>query len=172
MARPRGFTLVEMLVVMTVSGVLMSLAVTSLVMLLRLDGTARQRGRATDTLANLARQFRADAHEARSAVADNRAFSGEARSLALGLPDGRTVVYEAAAQRVVRREERGLAAPREDWFPLPAACHAALDLHPGHGAEMAELTIDSPAPAGLSLRIEAAVARDHRLAGPREKAKE
>jgi prepilin-type N-terminal cleavage/methylation domain-containing protein len=172
MTRPRGFTLVEMLVVVTVGGVLMSLAVTSLVMLLRLEGAARERGRATDALANLARQFRADVHEARSAAARDRVPSGEARALALGLPDGRTVVYEAAAGRVIRREEGGPAAPREDWFPLPAPCRAVLDLRPGNGAEMAELMIDSPAPAGLSLRIEAAVARDHRLAGPREKAKE
>jgi prepilin-type N-terminal cleavage/methylation domain-containing protein len=168
MTRPRGFTLVEMLVVVTVGGVLMSLAVTSLVMLLRLEGAARERGRATDALANLARQFRADVHEARSAAARDRVPSAEPRSLALGLPDGRTIVYEAAAGRVIRREEGGPAAPREDWFPLPAPCRAVLALHARHAADVAELTIDAPAPAGLSLRIAAAVARDHRLTEPKE----
>jgi prepilin-type N-terminal cleavage/methylation domain-containing protein len=170
--RLRGFTLVEMLIVILTAGVLMSLATASLVMLVRLDGAARQRGQATDTLANLARQFRADVHEARAASAAGPADPGGRQTLGLTLPDGRKITYVAADERVIRAQEGGPAGKREDRFPLPAGCRATVSLARRDAAEVAALTVASSAPAGLSLRIAAAVGRDHRPAGPQEKPKE
>jgi prepilin-type N-terminal cleavage/methylation domain-containing protein len=164
MKRPRGTTLLEMLAVLTVGGVLMGLAFGALLLVVRLETAARERGHATDALVQLVGEFRRDAHEALAAAPGQ----GEPKSVVLRQPQGRKVIYRLAPGKIVRSEEGGPAAGREDWFRLPPGCDAAFAVRPGHGADVASLVIDAPEGAGPALRVEAAVARDHRLAKPNE----
>jgi type II secretory pathway pseudopilin PulG len=160
--------LVEMIVAMAVATMLLGMAVGLLGTLLRLEDATRARARATEVLAELARQFRSDAHAAVAAVSGR-----DGTAVALKLPGEHNIRYDVAAGEVIRREEGGPAAAREDSFRLPPSASARLDVSrvssaPRRSHDVASLAIHSPGAAGLALRIEAAVARDHRFEKPKK----
>ena len=64
----RGYTLIEMIVVMTAGTVLMGIAVTLLCALLRAEGTGRALVERSASLGRLADQFRRDVHAADQAA--------------------------------------------------------------------------------------------------------
>ena len=94
-ARRAGYTLIEMLVVVTGTVALVGVGTTTLIAVRRVSATAHAAAERGTALSRLHRTLREDAAEARSAVADEN-------GLTLTRPDGATVAYAAADAAVVR----------------------------------------------------------------------
>jgi prepilin-type N-terminal cleavage/methylation domain-containing protein len=133
----RGFSLIEMMVVISAGAVLLGLCVVLIHTLLRLDRTSRARMSEGLAVGGLARDFRDDVRAARSA----RLLSDSARAgrLELFLPDGRTVSYRTRDGELVRLEtldgepdriERYHVSARPELKPLGNRTLVGLSLGP------------------------------------------
>ncbi|MGA2616452.1 MAG: hypothetical protein ABSF26_02510 [Thermoguttaceae bacterium] len=171
----RGQSLVEMVVVMTVATAVSGVAIALLGAVLQLDGTARGQTRWVSSMGRLSEQFRRDVHQASAAAAVREA---DKAALRLQLPQGRSVVYRLERGGIVRREQTG---PKEtvplsarpggradenrdspqDRFALPDQAAAAIDIEQAASPRLVSLSIESPGLSGPTLRIEAALGRDH-----------
>ena len=117
MTQRRGYSLVEMLVVMTLMAVVMSSIA------LVLHGLHRAERRLHDdvdfdrTLQRLATQFRVDAHAARGAgeIADD---DDSQSALTLEMPDEKTVTYSIEPGGVRRLVRQGENTIHREWFAL------------------------------------------------------
>ena len=94
-ARRAGYTLIEMLVVITGTVALVGVGTTTLIAVRRVSATAHAAAERGTALSRLHRTLREDAAEARSAIA-------EGDGLTLTRPDGSTVAYAAADAAVIR----------------------------------------------------------------------
>ena len=101
--RPRGYALVEMLVVMTMLAALLGLCGGMLHLLTRLDRAGRVVNDEASDLFRLARDFREDVHAARDPGPP--AASTERFGFALG--DGRSVEYAARPGDILRTVKQG-----------------------------------------------------------------
>ena len=108
----RGFTLVEMIVVIGGITIILGLCAGLLHTLLRLDRSGRESLNDTNTLARLARQFRQDVRASRAAK------PGDAGSLALTRPDGPDVSYRVQGARLVREERAGEKVVRREAYAV------------------------------------------------------
>jgi type II secretory pathway component PulJ len=122
--RPRrGYTLVEMLLVISGVAVLFGITVGMIHMLLRLDRGSRERLGEKTTISRLARDVRRDAHAAASA----RPIAGQ-RGVALEIDERRRVEYIDDGGRLIRRETRGDDTPLREVYRLPSRGRAAIAL--------------------------------------------
>jgi prepilin-type N-terminal cleavage/methylation domain-containing protein len=175
----RGFTLIELIVVIAAVAVIMSAAGVLMHFVLQMDTEVHLRTRTVTTVGRLAEQFRRDVHQARG----EPVIAANHRAVELHLPGGKTVKWRTdEAGGLVRTEQaRGGAgvppadrsagvppANREDSFTLPKGTTAALELQP-QGARIVTIRIESPGTGGPSLVIEALASRDERLAAEEEK---
>jgi type II secretory pathway component PulJ len=110
--RPRGFTLIEMLVIMTGVSAVLGLCVVTIQLLMRVSSDAQERRGAAAALGRLAEQFRKDVHGWDDA---QLRMSAELR-----LGDGRrvSVTYTARDGRVERLESTGAQVVRHDAYAL------------------------------------------------------
>ena len=150
-ARRRGFTLVEMMVAISVGTVLLGLAALLIGSLMKLDRAGRARLAEESRLDRLAQVFRADVH-----AATGLAPGAPAGELRLILPGGRSVAYRAGPGAVVRARPDG-----EERFALPPGSMARLDV----GRSSVGLTVGRE-PGHPGLRVEAVPGTDHRFADP------
>lgn len=112
----RGFTLVEMLVTMTVASVAMSTAVALLHRALRLESASRRVLERERAALVLGRQFRADIHRAREVVCAGDPLTA---GVVLGATTAvGTIDYRAVPGGLERVESRGGRTIREA-FPSP-----------------------------------------------------
>jgi hypothetical protein len=170
--RRSGVSLVETLVVMTVAGVMMGLAITTIHLLLGAEHEATKSMRYNASVARLARDFRDDIHAAR-AVELPATEPGKPAALIASTAGGQ-VRYELDSHLATRVETAGGEANREVfYFPPGSRLQFERDAEPG----LIWLTIEMPlgppaatpkdaASAGQSMRvltIEAAPARVRRL---------
>ena len=130
MTSRRGFTLIEMLVVMTAVAAILAATVVLMHFVLQMDSEVRQRTHTVAMVGRLAEQFRRDVHQARGeplVAADHRAAE-------LHLPGGTIVKWRIdEAGRLIRTEQAagtdggaGVSpANREDSFALPKGTTAA-----------------------------------------------
>jgi prepilin-type N-terminal cleavage/methylation domain-containing protein len=157
MRHRRAFTLLELLIAVSVSTVFIGIAVALLQGLFQLGNAARREARSANVLGALARQFRADVHQA------TEAESGPKKSLSLRLPGGRTVVYEIKPREITRHEQGGSGPAREESYAINPQATAAIEVEKGP-VKMVSLCIRSPGPAGgPALSIRAAMGRNHRF---------
>jgi prepilin-type N-terminal cleavage/methylation domain-containing protein len=160
----RGWTLLELLVVIAVSTVLMGIAVTTLCTLTQAEYNGRGHISRTTTVARLAEQFRRDVRAALRPVA----VEGEPKDQwQFALPGDRAVTYHALPGEVERRESLGGKPVRRESYVLPADCSAEIVLPTDAAPATATLVIASRGPAsaaGHDIRIEAALGIDHRFA--------
>ncbi len=167
----RGFTLIEVIVVITAVAVILAASVLLMHFVLQMDTEVRQRTRTVAALGRLAEQFRRDVHQARS----EPLIAADHRAVEIRLPGGRVVKWRIDEPSGVIRTEQGpasvgiLPANREDSFPLPKGTTAALELQPQGAARIVTIRIDSPGTSGPSLAVEALASRDERLAAEEEK---
>ena len=113
-----GTTLVELLVVITVAGVMLGLSVTAIHLLLGAEHEASRSTRYAASLARLARAFRDDIHAAQ-AVELPAIEAGQGEVLVIGAGSGRQIRYELVANRAMRLEAVDDGPPQRDVFYFP-----------------------------------------------------
>jgi prepilin-type N-terminal cleavage/methylation domain-containing protein len=170
----RGFTIVELMLVVSAVSLVLGLCAGLLHVLLRLDRIGRSHLAETATVGRLARQFRNDVHAATGAkrldVGD-----GPASKLELNLPGGRIILYEGREHALIRtqhqrdendrRETYALPSCQGPWFFVQDADQKAwvsLRLPRGAGPD------SDPKRLRHDLQIDALAGRDHRLSRPKE----
>jgi len=162
----RGYTLVEMLVVITISTVMLGVAVQVLYLLARLERGGREHVNRATIVARLADQFRSDVHAALRPMPTDGA---EKNQWQFALAGDRTVTYRALPGEVERREQIAGEPARQESYVLPADAAAEIAIRTDPAPAIASLVITLPGPAaatGPEIRIEAVLSRDHRFVKP------
>jgi len=117
MKRSKAFSLIEMLMTMTMGSSLMLLAIGLVHQSLSLSKLGKARSEHDNSLNRLAQQFRSDAHSASAVLA------ASAESLQLSMPDSTTVTYRAE-ESSVRREQTALEGPQShERFQFEPLCN-------------------------------------------------
>lgn len=116
--RRAGLTLLQMLVVMALTSVITTAAISVVITMLRLEGRTMQVWMTQRTLLQLGEDFRKDAHAAKTAeiTTQNEAATLIFRS---GAETSRSVTYLATASQVIRRETDGDKLLRTETYRLP-----------------------------------------------------
>lgn len=159
----RGYALIEMAAVISLSTVLLGMAVGLLHVLFQADRSARAQLAHHATLSRLAEQFRRDVHEA-----DAITKTGDADTWRLARADNPPVLYRLTDSTIERVEETGKDRPQNrETFPLPRDITPTIQTSPGSPTVVAliltprEQPPPAAGPAPLSMRLEAILARDH-----------
>lgn len=157
-----GFTLIEMMVVISTTAALMSFATVLLALLFRADHAGHDAMAQQLAIAHLSRQFRADAHVATSA----QVAQDNPGALELSLDDGRTVGWTSSEGTVSRFDRRGDAVvSRESYvlsegvtvFSIADEGNIVRLRHSGVPPAVLENSAQSMAPPSDVLTIEAAI---------------
>ncbi len=113
-----GVTLTQMLVVIALTGVITTAAITTIITMLRLEGRTTQVWLSQQTLLRLSDDFRSDAHAAKSAeiITQNAAPTVIFQS---SLEATRSVTYLVADHLVTRRETDGDKLLRTEVYRMP-----------------------------------------------------
>jgi prepilin-type N-terminal cleavage/methylation domain-containing protein len=112
---PRGFSLLELLSVISLLGVVLAVASTLLGSAMRLRSRAGDRANFQRTVAQFSQRFRSDAH---GAVSVDETKDG-LPSIILSCKDKRVVVYVAHRSSIERRVESGGLIKHREQFLLP-----------------------------------------------------
>lgn len=138
--RRRGFTLVEVTVLMTAVAVMLGMCVVVLQLALRLETDARGRFDRATALTRLAERFRIDVRGARGVEIDPEL----PKALRVDLASGRSAEYRVeGAGEVARVESAGDEVVRRDSFQVPQTGEARLELREIDGRRFAVLSIDT-----------------------------
>ena len=118
-ARSRaGVTLTQMLVVIALTGVITTAAITTIITMLRLEGRTTQVWLSQQTLLRLSDDFRSDAHAAKSAEITTQ-NDAPAVIFQSSLEATNSVTYLVAEHQVTRRETEGDKLLRTEVYRLP-----------------------------------------------------
>jgi len=127
--RHRGFTLIEMLVIIAAGAAMMAVAMGLLHLLLQLEQGAREEARQQTALGRLAEQFRRDVHAAGrfAAIEAPEAAAAQQSEGAAGTPgwrfsldENRSVEYRAGQREVIRTELAEEDAVARESYVLPS----------------------------------------------------
>lgn len=160
--RRGGYSLIELIAVMTVMAMLMALAAGLIKLMLKLDQSSRDAGLVAADSARLARTARSDAHRSVGPVEAGPAGD----RVAWTLPDGERVAYLARPADILREVRREGHPPRRETFRLPPAAAAHFEARPEAGRPFLAITIRrsaSPKFPAISERIDAEFGRLTRL---------
>lgn len=165
MNRPRGHTLVELLVTMSVGGALLLLATGVVHRTMRLESSSHQQADVHRTAVRLSHDFRQDAHRAKSLQLSD--LAEESTTIQFTLPDEEPVTYTLAKNMVLREQRLAEGQVRREPYYLPPGYQVAFtqEFRP----RRAVLTLDydhrlvGEAPQPL-VRVEAELGRLLRLA--------
>jgi type II secretory pathway component PulJ len=120
--RPRrGYSLVEMSVVISMTAVVISTSAVALATMFRIDRQMRQELLASDNLMRLSKQLRADAHQAQTAAIETEEGDEQnaaADRLLLTVGDDRSISYQTVAGRVERLVRRGETVEHRESYRL------------------------------------------------------
>lgn len=164
--RRSGFTLIEMVVVMTLMAVILSVSVGAIGLFMRMEGDGAKHLSQASTWFRLSHEFRTDVHAALDAPRTEEE-NAENVSLELSLPDDLHVVYRAtdgAVERVASRDGKTL---RTERFRLPPG---TVDVEHDDALGLVRLVFHqretlpgstAPAAPDESWTISAAVGMDH-----------
>jgi len=178
MTTRRGYTLIELIVVMSTMLALLTCFTLLIGLLLRLDRAGATVVADRDTLGRLAVLFRADVRAARTArlaeaegppsppKKDAAPAPGEP-DLVLELPAGRTVRYHAQAGALLRVVEDRGTLKQQEAFRLPRRAAAHLGQNTRDGQQFVVLSLRPTTPPrgerqARTIDIDAALGRDHR----------
>jgi prepilin-type N-terminal cleavage/methylation domain-containing protein len=164
--RRRGFTLVEMLVVMTVGSVMFGIGVGVLHLLFQIERAGRDRVQQTRVLARLAEQFRADVNAAERPIS---AQGNRPSQWQFAMTGDRLVTYRALPGRLDRDEQVAGKLVRQESYALPTGCSATISVEREAKPPVASLIIareSTPLAAGHEMRVAARLGKDHRFTKP------
>ena len=168
MKRPRGVSLIELMVVMTVATVVMGVAVGMLYTLMRIEGTTREHLRLRTARGRLGQQFRRDVHAAISFTTPDGEAGGKASGgWELQLAADRVVRYRVEKDKLVRTEAGGGGEARES-FALGSDATVTIRIEDDSKPTIVSLLIargdEAVEPsAAAAVRVDAVLARDHRF---------
>lgn len=138
--RRGGFSLVEMLVAITLASAVLASVGLTLHMLWRLQTSRRNETAATETLSRLSVQFRDDAHQATRVESIEPKADGQA-GMAFVLSDDRRVVYQPDGSQVRRTVYEADEATHRDSFRLGSAMHVTVQASSAASQKNAALAI-------------------------------
>ncbi len=157
----RGFTLIELMVVLTVGTVIVGIGVGTLHVLLRTEQTGRDRVPQAGVLARLAAQFRSDVNAA------VRQTAGEHRAeWRFALTEDRLVAYRALPGELRREEHVAGKLVRQETYVLPGGSSATIAVESKAAPPVASLVIvggGPPSAIGRQWRVTAVLGKDHRF---------
>lgn len=180
MRRRRAISLIELLAVLSGCSVVLGLTASLLHQTMRAQSHTRDFFDVERNAQRLARQFRSDVHAAAAdSIEVDAEDAGDGELLRIQLPDGQSVAYQRAAEKIIRiasqsdgptaREEYALSETMEiDVRELDAPQRYALSITSAPPQPSKE---SPPSPASIratpvNLEVEAAPARDLRYAAP------
>lgn len=156
--RRRGFSLIETLIVISISSLLTAAVGACLLTLYRAEHRTREAIGRREALTELSLHLREDAHAARRAELD-----APQRSLKLDAGEGRTITYRAAPGQVERQISRGAETLHRDAYRLPGLT-VAWDVQQAAGQRQLAVAVLAPqtepgqtANQGPAERLEAVV---------------
>jgi prepilin-type N-terminal cleavage/methylation domain-containing protein len=176
----RGYTLVEMIVAMTIGTVIVGISVGMLHLLLRTERMGRDRVPQTRILARLAEQFRNDV-----AAAVRQTHDARQTEWWFTLTGDRVANYRLLPGAVQRHELLADKPVRQESYVLPSGCSARIVMEEAHTPAVVNLVImgatgaasasskgtlaEPVAPEGMSqaagreMRVVAVLGKDHRF---------
>jgi len=132
-ARRSGKTLIEMLILISLTSMVLGTVATTLIALFKTDRQVRRDVEQQTTLARLGSRFRTDAHAARTCQID--------KTCELIWPDGRVVRYALEGQRLSREVRNGDAVEHRDAFVLPNTAAVRFEQPADLGGRLVRLSI-------------------------------
>jgi type II secretory pathway component PulJ len=168
--RRRGFSLVELLLVISSLTVLLGICVGLIHSLLRLDRIARTNLAESATIGRLARQFRQDVHAAERIDEPVRN-----ESLRLELPARRTIEYASRSGQLTRTLRRSGEDEGREVYHLAARGTPRFESIRRKGQAILTMIFEGKkggprSPFRREIRIDATLGRDERLAGTSKEA--
>jgi prepilin-type N-terminal cleavage/methylation domain-containing protein len=115
--RPCGYSLVEMLIVVTIASLILTSVAVALHSLFRVDRELRQELVQSIALTRISLALRMDAHEAISATLEPS--DGEPQRILLARPQGQTVSYTVEQTRILRQLQQGDQVKHREVYPFP-----------------------------------------------------
>ncbi len=169
-SRRRGYSLIELLAVLTMMFALMSLGVGFLQLILKLESNSQDQLERTMAERRLVLDLRNSVHAADSLLLSTLEDS-EVPALLLRLPDARLVTFRLVGQRIERLEERpnDENAPRKvESYRFPYPMVADWEVTESVGLTLVTLKLkrqhDRPGEnRGPTLRVQAVLGRDQRF---------
>jgi type II secretory pathway pseudopilin PulG len=131
--RRSGKSLIEMLILISLTSVVLGTVATTLVALFKTDRQVRRDVEQQTTLARLGSRFRTDAHAARSCQIG--------KACDLSWPDGRVVRYALEGHRLSREVRRGDSIEHHDTFVLPDTAAVRFEQPADRGGRLVRLSI-------------------------------
>jgi prepilin-type N-terminal cleavage/methylation domain-containing protein len=166
----RAFTLIEMVIAISVAAALTGVAVSLLLVLFRAEQSGRSYIAQAETLRRLADQFRRDAHAA-ARVAVNQS---DPQGWQFDLAGDSIVRYTKDSDGLRREEEKSAKNVGTETYTLPKDSTPAIEVDRAAKPPVVSLTIkpgDASLRPGREFRIDAVLARDLRFATPRKEGK-
>jgi prepilin-type N-terminal cleavage/methylation domain-containing protein len=167
----RAFTLIEMIIAISVAATLTGIALCVLLLMFRTEQRGRTQLAQAESLERLADQFRQDVH---SALGETVANGKEMRHWQFDLAAKRSVQYEIADDVVSRQERSDSNAVQRESFRLPKDSTVTITVDRATNPPIVSLTIE-PNEASLRpghpYRVDAALGRDLRFSERRKEGK-
>ncbi len=132
-SRRTGKTLLEMVVIISIMGLVIGMSATGLATLFRLRQQLTRDSEQARSLARLGTRLRLDAHEAAGVAMDEGCL--------LTFPDGRTILYSINAPNIVRELKRDGAVVHRDRFLLARSAAAEFSVEGGSANGLVRLHI-------------------------------
>jgi len=163
MKRRRGFTLVEMLIAMSVGTIISAVAIALIVTLMRSENVAQDHIRKSAVESRLADRFRRDVHAAESIDIDD---AGLAWTFTLG-PE-HAIAYRIDANHIERLETDASKIERRETFILPPDRTAAIETprRPIVTLSIVQADASDDKRPGTPVRFDAVLAADLRYGEP------
>jgi len=172
MKQRRGITIVETIVSMSISAVIVGVAVGAIHQLFLAESRSRDHVARLVSVGRLADQFRRDVH-ASVGLADQNEMADNlsCEELHLATHEGQTIVYRVDATSVERIGLLGEDIQQLETYTLPPATEAVFEINDEMRNRMLTLRIlpiadqiDGAKRPTHHLRVEATLAHDHRFA--------
>lgn len=159
MTRRRGYSLIEMIVVMIAITLVMGLGAATLQGVLTMEGRARREAAELADLERVANAFRDRAHAAQGHRAVPEGATEGLEGLVLTFEDGGTLEYRVKDERLLIVREVIGAGTRTERARLPKGSRPSLALVRVDGAWLAVLIVEDARAPDRAWRIEAALGR-------------
>jgi prepilin-type N-terminal cleavage/methylation domain-containing protein len=166
----RAFTLIEMLVTVSIGAVLMSIAISLLMALSEAEQGGRTHVEQNRAIQRLADQFRRDAHAAEDVVVDG----SSPKEWQLKLTGNEVARYAVKGDDLAREERTGTKVIRRESYQLPKDSTAAIAVDRVANPPIVSLTLvpnDASTQSDREIRIDAVLGRDRRFAEQRKEEK-